>query len=338
VFGPGFGEAIAVHFGDGAWMLVDSCLEPWTKQPAAKHYLDAIGVLPENVKVILASHWHDDHVRGISTLARAFPAAEFHLSDCFNRDEAVALLAAHSGTVATSLSRGTNELYTVLNDRNGAVYYVGMRSDVFDQAIGSQRVRATALSPVPAAYQQFVAGLAQFVPRSGGEPIKNVVSLKPNMEAVAIHIDFGDDAVVLGSDLEDHASFGWTAVVGDQWVRNRKKASAIKIAHHGSKTGDHPLVWTTLLHHAPIGAMTPYNKGSKLPTDQDITRIKGQTSKAYISSGSSRRAKLGATELKRLSDIATNIVPVNSGFGCVRLRRSVGADWTVECFGAAQPL
>lgn len=35
VFGPGYGEAIAVHTGNGNWLLVDSCIDPGSGLPAA---------------------------------------------------------------------------------------------------------------------------------------------------------------------------------------------------------------------------------------------------------------------------------------------------------------
>jgi len=338
VFGPGFGESIAVHMGEGAWLLVDSCLEAGTGKPATQNYLHAINVPQSGVKAILASHWHDDHVRGISGLARAYPEAEFHLSDTFNREEALALLAAHSGRVVNS-SRGTRELYTVIQERSN-VFYVKKRSIIFESALGQPFARVTALSPVPLAFQQFVSDLAQFLPAAGGgNPINNVVPLKPNLEAVAVHIDLGHDAILLGSDLENHSRFGWQAVVADSWVAGRKKASALKVAHHGSATGDHPGVWATLLDEGPIAALTPYNRGSKLPTSQDVLRLKTQAAKAFISSDASRKPQLPAGQLKRLQDMAKNILPVNNGFGCVRMRRRTGEfAWRIECLGNAKQL
>ena len=94
LFGPGYGEAIAVHLGDGSWLLVDSCIDPDSKTPASETYLDQIGVNASHVRAIVASHWHDDHVRGISRLAARYPAADFVLSGVFNKAEAGAFLAA----------------------------------------------------------------------------------------------------------------------------------------------------------------------------------------------------------------------------------------------------
>jgi len=59
VFGPGYGEAIAVHLGDNQWLLVDSCRNPKTKVPASLEYLQEIGVDPTQVLAVVASHWHD---------------------------------------------------------------------------------------------------------------------------------------------------------------------------------------------------------------------------------------------------------------------------------------
>ena len=90
IFGPGYGEAIAVHLGEGKWLLIDSCLDPESKTPATAVYLDQLGVKPENVKAIVASHWHDDHVRGISHLAKKYPDAEFFMSAALNNKEVAA--------------------------------------------------------------------------------------------------------------------------------------------------------------------------------------------------------------------------------------------------------
>jgi phosphoribosyl 1,2-cyclic phosphodiesterase len=111
VFGPGFGEAIAVHLGAGNWILVDSCIDPHSKLPAAHTYLNAIGVNASQVKTIIASHWHDDHVRGISDLAGYYPEADFLISAALNNKEAATFLSAHNEAAGPGLSHGTNELY-----------------------------------------------------------------------------------------------------------------------------------------------------------------------------------------------------------------------------------
>src|SRR5437899_345422 len=87
LFGPGYGEAIAIHLGEGAWLLVDSCIDPESKRPATGEYLERIGIDPAQVRAIVASHWHDDHVGGISQLAAKHSQADFILSSIFTGAE-----------------------------------------------------------------------------------------------------------------------------------------------------------------------------------------------------------------------------------------------------------
>ena len=338
LFGPGYGEAIAVHLGSGAWLLIDSCIDPEVKAPASGEYLDRIRVEPGQVRTIVASHWHDDHVRGISKLAYKYPEADFVVSAVFNEKEAAAFLSAYGGKATPRLTGGTKELFSAFGSRNN-VFYALHRSLVIDDAFNEKAVIVTALSPMHAAFSQYIAHLAQYLPKKG-DSINHAPELKENLVAVVLHIDLGDDAILLGSDLEDHASFGWTAIVADQWSGKRRPATAYKVAHHGSYTGDCPQMWSTLLQTEPVSCLTPWVlMGNRLPTEEDNRRMKGRSSRAYIASASSRRPRMDISQLKRLGDIAENISLVDSGFGAVRLRKQIGAlSWDVELFGAAQQL
>ena len=56
LLGPGYGESVVVHLGDGEWMVVDSCTGR-DGEPAALKYLDRIGVDPGSaVRMIVATH------------------------------------------------------------------------------------------------------------------------------------------------------------------------------------------------------------------------------------------------------------------------------------------
>ncbi|WP_295446469.1 MBL fold metallo-hydrolase [uncultured Thiodictyon sp.] len=341
LFGPGFGEAVAIHVGENNWMLVDSCIDAdHSCAPASAAYLEALGVSPHHVRAIVASHWHDDHVRGISQLAARYPLADFIISSVFNDKEATSFLAAYSGSVAPGQARGTTELYQVIQQREN-VFYVHQRSIILEVPMLGRTIRATALSPVQAAHSQFIAHMAHYLPRkSGGTPISHAPELDPNIEAIATHIDLGDDAILLGSDLEEHDALGWSAVVADKWCSNRKQATAYKVSHHGSYTGDMERIWTTLLQPLPIAALTPFNLGRhKLPTDDDKARIRNCTPHGYISSGVTRKPKMNSTQVKRLADRCKNLSQINPGFGTIRLRKPFGgAHWNVECFANAQRL
>ena len=249
-------------------------------------------------------------------------------------------LAAFSGIATSRLSRGSSELFSVVNERNH-VWHAHQRSSILEVEVHGRRIRLAAMSPVQAAMDQVIANLAQYLPKSGVDtPIRDAVPLAPNLEAVAVHVDLDGDAVLLGSDLEEHSSLGWTAVAADAWCAQRTQASAYKLAHHGSISGDSPAIWTTLLRASPQAVATPFNLGRhRLPTEEDRQRIKARTPNAYITSGAGRKPRMDNSQLKRLADIAKNLRPVNNGFGAVRLRKAFAAEaWSVQCFGDAQPL
>ena len=334
LFGPGYGEAIAIHFGDGSWLLVDSCINPETKNPASEEYLDSIGVTSNQVDAIVASHWHDDHVRGISKLVNKYADADFVISAAFNNKEGAAFLSAYSDETKTGLTGGSKELFASF-DASDNVNFALHKIQVVD----GKTVRIMALSPMHGAFAQSLAHFIQYMPKKGGS-INHAPELKSNLEAIVLHIDLGDDAILLGSDLEEHANYGWNAVVNDKWSGALRPASVYKVAHHGSKSGNNKQLWTTLLQPETIACMTPWVlMGKRLPTEDDKKRVKRDASEAYITSESSNKPMMDNDQLNRLGDIATNIKLVDSSFGAVRLRKKLGAkSWDTELFGSAQKL
>ena len=334
IFGPGYGEAIAVHLGNGIWLLVDSCVNPESKMPASEEYLDSIGVNESQVETIVASHWHDDHVRGISNLAAKYANAEFVISAVFNDKEATAFVSAYGGATSSSLTGGAKELFSTIKLRD-KVSFALHKSIVMEK----HGVRVTALSPMHGAFAQSLSNIGKYLAKKG-DSINHAPALSPNLEAVVLHIDLEDDAILLGSDLEEHTNYGWSAVISDHWSGARRPATAYKIAHHGGESGHCQELWRILLQPDPATGMTPWSlMGNRLPTQEDQQRIKQNTTNAYISSVASSRPVMDGSQLARLRDMATNIKLVDAGFGAVRFRKKTGGrSWNTDLFGAAQKL
>ena len=299
-------------------------------------YLDQIGVKPDQVSAIVASHWHDDHVKGIADLANKYPTAEFSLSAVFDDNEAAAFLAAYSGYAADRLTRGTAELAQVLASRT-TTYALKNRSVILETTASGRDVRVTSLSPVDSAFAKMRAHFASYIPGAGAAINRAPAALSPNMEAVVIHVDLGDDAILLGSDLEDDATLGWTALLSDGWAGKRRKSSAFKVAHHGSISGHCDGTWKNLLEALPTASITPFiNGGLRLPTDEDVKRIKSHSGSSFITSGTSKRSPMDSKQVQRLKDICKEVSVLNAGFGAVRLRKKKGdASWKHELFGTA---
>ena len=70
LIGPGYGESIILHLGGGVWVLVDSNVDK-DGNPGSLQYLESIGCDPaQSVALIVASHWHDDHIRGMEKMVK----------------------------------------------------------------------------------------------------------------------------------------------------------------------------------------------------------------------------------------------------------------------------
>lgn len=102
LFGPGLGEAIAIHAGNGDWILVDSCFDN-DGDPAALAYLTGLGVDLSNVRCLIATHWDDDHVGGLARTLEACTRATFACSAALRSGEFLVL--AESAGASSMMTR-----------------------------------------------------------------------------------------------------------------------------------------------------------------------------------------------------------------------------------------
>jgi hypothetical protein len=99
LFGPGYGECVVCHLGGGEWLVVDSCWDFRRNLHPAVEYLRSLNVdLGRDVVFVVASHWHDDHVRGLSDLLLECSAATFCCSSAL-RDSEFLEAVGHAATL-----------------------------------------------------------------------------------------------------------------------------------------------------------------------------------------------------------------------------------------------
>ncbi len=336
LFGPGYGESIALHIGDGVWMIVDSCIDD-EREPRALRYLENLGLDPAHaVALVVATHWHDDHIRGMARLLDACSQASFCCAAVFCQQEFLSAVAAFEHRHLTVAGSGVRELYEVFTHLREA----GTRPT---HAVANRRVFARgacevwSLSPSDAAFQEFLGVIGALVPREGQAKTR-IPDHSPNDVAVALWIGVNDIAVLLGSDLERR---GWLEIL-QSTERPLGQASVFKVAHHGSGNSDVPEVWRHMLITDPVAVLTPWQRGGRLlPTPTDVNRILSSTTTAFASAHDST---LAASPARRSPMVDRTIResgvhlrrPVMSP-GAVRLRRLIGGPdpWQIELFGAA---
>ena len=334
LFGPGYGECVVMHIGGGDWVVVDSCLTT-DGSPSALRYLEEIGVDPaQAVVLVVATHWHDDHIRGLAQILKACPAAQFCAAGLLCREEFSTLVSALEGRHFSASGSGLRELFTVFTllreTRRTPVHAMTNRL-----VHRTDSCRLWALSPSDQVFQKFLRAVGGLVPRVGGDK-RRIPSLSPNEVAVVLWAECGESALLLGSDMERQ---GWVAIVEDS-ARPPTKASVFKVPHHGSGNAHVPAVWEQMLELEPVAVLAPWRRGrGSLPSAQDAERILRATPHAWITSGTKpapfRHAMKAVEETLRESGVRVRRLVGDESR--VRLRRSMGSDqrWTVEAFGSA---
>ena len=353
VFGPGYGECVVLHLGEGQWGVVDSCLDPITKRPAALHYLESLGQdVESSVRFIIATHWHDDHMQGISKVFHQTKAAVFSCTEVVQERDFIEVLGAWGESHSLPGGSGIDELHGILaelNNRQPGTRYPSPRRASANKVLWERSmqpsVKVKALSPSDAAVMTAIAQLQRASP-DFSKVRRRLPNLKPNDASVVLSVQVGTYHVLLGSDLEVRTDrgLGWLAIV-DEIEMEAKSHQVFKAAHHGSPNGDSDEVWEQMLIPQPWVATTPFVSGNvQLPSVNDCRRILNRTSNAYLTApphpvkfhDPNRAVERTVHE----ATLSSQIVP--GKYGLVRLRKRINepsaAAWQVELFGHAMSM
>lgn len=353
VFGPGFGECIVLHLGDGNWAVIDSCLDATSKQPAALHYLTGFCANPAtSIQLIVATHWHDDHMDGISEVFQAATSAIFACPNAVQQADFKEVLAAWTGTRFLAGGSGVDELRNILAElgrrstgsRHVAPKLAGVGRTLWPTT-GKPNpwgMSIKCLSPSDAATLATISRLKGVAP-AASKIRRRLPHLLENDTSVVLSVEAAGHRVLLGGDLHVKAdrSLGWLAIVDDHAGVDARH-HAFKVPHHGSPTGDHDEVWSTMTVGQTCAVTTPFVGGSvRLPSVKDCQRILSRTKNAYLSApplpGKFRDANRAVERTVQETTRSVHLVP--GKYGHVRLRKHVseapGAPWRVELFGSA---
>ena len=339
LFGPGVGECAVLHLGDGCWMVVDSCLSESGDTPIALDYLRSLGVDTESqVRLIVISHWHDDHIKGMGRMVRACPNADVACSAAMACEEFFRLVASGNSIPVTVASSGIDEFSKVLEAlrarpkarKNAGFSHWAQEGSRIYTSSNPCTVEVHALSPSAQAVTDSKHALAQLMPQVG-KRLNRYHSVAPNSSSVVLQVKTPAVSILLGGDLEtgDDSSRGWHAVVSSR-VRPAEKSLAYKTAHHGSDNADHPGIWTELLLSGPIALLTPYARGPKpRPSSTDVARLKGRASHVYCTVVPPVKSppKRDSTVERTMKEVVKSRMAIERRPGHIRMRVHVdGAD------------
>jgi len=350
IFGPGFGECVVVHFGNGDWGIVDSCLDPKSKRSAALGYLEALHIdVSNSVRFVAATHWHDDHINGISDLFIAATSAFFVCTGAVGNPDFKDILASWTGCQNLPGGSGVDELRSVMgeikkrqsNSRFPAPKLAFSGKILWERNV-SPPVIVRALSPSDSTTISSITQLIGINPHNA-QMRRRVPNIRPNNTSVVLAIRVGLHSILLGADLEEQgeASLGWSAIV-NEFDPTGDKHQGFKVPHHGSSNGHHDGIWRNMLINRAWAVTTPFVNGNvRLPSEADCQRILKYTSESYITAPP-RPAKYkdsNKTVEKMVKSRASSVHLIPGRYGHVRLRKGISeaadSPWRVELFGDA---
>ena len=280
--------------GDGDWVVVDSCINKESGRPVALEYLNSIGVDPKSqVKLVVATHWHDDHIQGLAELLEIAASARFVNSAAYPFKDLLRVVELGSKlTARSSATREFDAITTVLESRRlnhqsrDAVGPIPASANkrllALTKAGRSIACEVFALSPADGVFNHAEAELRYAL--SAIQERRRPARQGPNQLSVVLSLKVGVVDVLLGADLE-HVSGtteGWQAIV-DSDERPDGRALFFKVSHHGSQNADCPDCWTELLSERPIAVVTPYTP-SGLPKESDVIRLCSRTPRVLLTS------------------------------------------------------
>jgi hypothetical protein len=341
VIGPGHGESVVVHLGAGEWLVVDSCVDPVDTErvPAPLKYLRGLGVQVERaVKLIVVSHWDDDHIKGIAEVVRACTAAKLSCSVGLTEREFNKFVERISIGAAATRKGNVGEFRQVLDimeDRGDSI----LRATPGRTLIGTPKV--VAWSPSDFEDQLFLRFVIEQLPVAGG-PLRRAVPGSPNLTSVVLSIEWTGTSVLLGGDMEAHPDNrrGWEAIATEGARIGFPKGHVVKVPHHGSHTGHHDRMWAELLDQEPISVIAPFGRGridKRPPKSTDVRRINALSSATFLTAkrGSDALAKKDVAVNRSLREGMVKLASRKAAIGMVRLRRN-RAGWQHTLFGSAR--
>jgi beta-lactamase superfamily II metal-dependent hydrolase len=337
LFGKGVGESTLVHFGDGRYAVIDSFINPDSKNPVVLDYLSAIGVSHDTIDMVVATHWHSDHIDGlVKILGAASPSVKFITYPIIDKEKFIQYIEAGKKVDVKNMSttREFSEIIEmILEKRIKPIYALHNKllHNVDKCKISHNNdVHFFALSPQDIELAHYLLHL--------NIPGKKTISYSfpdDNDISVVIWLNVGGNIVLFGGDLEEKMTddSGWKAVIKEHSLNG--KADLFKVPHHGSGTSHNKDVWLKLLQEKPISILSVFNR-SGLPQTSDKDRIKALSSQTLISGATPKKAK----DLnKYIKDFKINIKVLPSTIGIIRARKNLckeDAIWNIEHFGEVE--
>lgn len=329
--GGGYGESALVKYGEKEWLIVDSCQNPTTLEILPLSYLNRIGVDYSEVKYIICTHWHSDHIKGLDVVTDKCINAKFVCAMASDKNKFLQYLGfeARPEKGINSASKIFLNCLTILGSRNGRV--IPAYTDRLLQADDKKHIQIATLSPSDDVLRKFLSYVYGQIANSHTN--EKIIEPTPNQESIALYLKICNHEILLGGDLERD---GWLSIMDNSAIiKNADDIEVFKVPHHGSETAYlEPLLKEKCCN--AISQMSAFNKGESLLPKLDMLKKYWLVSKElYLTTTSTlRRKKRDHHQEKMIQSINDTIREVPFHYGLIEstyvLDNSTSNEW-VTC-------
>lgn len=324
--GGGYGESLVIHLVNNEWIVVDSCRDPNTQESLPLKFLNEKGIDLSNVKLILCTHWHDDHIRGISDLLKNCPGAIFSTSKVTDKEKFLQIVGLEHEkekfSASNSSTKEFKECLKIIKEREAPLKLSEVDKTLYSTTFENHDIKVHSLSPSDYSTRLFDHELSELMSEYTSSN-KKIPNQSLNDRSVVLLLELGSHSALLGADLEvkSDKNLGWLDIIfNSQTVKTVPVSQYFKIPHHGSKNGFHPDIWDKLLAKNPIGSLTPRHPKPSLPTKKMIDKYSTLTSELYFTSyphKSSKPKKRDHKTTKIIEELNPSVQEIRFEFGII---------------------
>lgn len=286
--GGGYGESIVAKLCDHYWIVVDSCVNPNTGEPLPINYLKSVGVNVETeVKLVVCSHWHDDHIRGLDKILDECKCASFALAVTTDHKKLLSFIEfdSRSEKKESSSTLVLSQCLHIMSERSHCTTIRTLQDRILlSDKIDGNEIKVISLSPSDETLAEFEKEISDLMQYASQTNIK-LPDINPNDKSTVLLIKVNQHAVILGADLENKRHKCWSYILENSICMKNEKISLVKIPHHGSETSYEEKLWKNYVKCDIVGQLSPFKKASNfIPTKDMISKYFDKTSHLYITS------------------------------------------------------
>ena len=268
IIGPGVGESVVAHVGDGYWIVVDTAAGRGN-EPDAVRFLRSRGVEPDAVRIVVGTHHHEDHVRALAATADLCSQATVLLPRPLH------VLHQHREHIHARWSNPIEQILRVVERHGDRIRWIDL-GDAVDQLVPGRPTDLRCIAPEP---ESVVALATRYIDAfvEGNDPRK-ALPRRANDVSVVLLVEKRPWAAVLGADLERRR---WPATMAEAaLLLGSRTVDVVKVPHHGARSSYAPELWAATSDD-PIAVLAP---NGNLPRPTDLDRLQRHTRRGFTTS------------------------------------------------------